>query len=122
ILDYLDSVENGKNYLPIIFTEGLSDYYYTKNPKRKKEVLKATRIVGIENIQLDQFLGEMYMDINVYENNINIINRTFISPISSVARSYYNFLLLDSQFVDNQWCYLMTFRPKREGDMAFIGE
>jgi len=122
ILDYLDSVENGKNYLPIIFTEGLSDYYYTKNPKRKKEVLKATRIVGIENVQLDQFLGEMYMDINVYENNINIINRTFISPISSVARSYYNFLLLDSQFVDNQWCYLMTFRPKREGDMAFIGE
>lgn len=122
VLNYLDSVENGKNYLPVIFTEGLSDFYFTNNPKRKKEVLKATRVVGIDNLQLDQFLGEMYMDINVYDNNINIVNRSFISPISSSARTYYNFLIVDSQFVDNQWCYQMTFKPKRKGDMTFEGE
>ncbi len=122
ILDYLDSAENGKNYLPIIFTEGLSDYYFAKNPKRKKEVLKATRVVGVETLQFDQFLGEMYMDINIYDNNINIVNRSFISPISSSARNYYHFLILDSAFVDNLWCYKMSFRPKREGDMTFDGE
>ena len=122
ILDYLDSAENGKNYLPVIFTEGLSDFYYTNNPKRKKEILKATRVVGIDNLQLDQFLGDMYMDINVYDNNINMFNRTFISPISSQARSYYNFLIMDSAFVDSLWCYKMTFKPKRKGDMTFEGE
>lgn len=122
ILDYLDSAENGKNYLPVIFTEGLSDFYYTKNPKRKKEVLKATRIVGIDNLQLDQFLGEMYMDINIYDNNINIVNKSFISPISSSARNFYHFLIVDSAYMDNQWCYKMSFRPKREGDMTFQGE
>lgn len=122
ILDYLDSTENGKNYLPVIFTEGLSDFYYTNNPKRKKEVLKATRVVGIDNIQLDQFLGEMYMDINIYDNNINIVNRSFISPISNFARNYYQFLIVDSSFIDNLWCYKMTFKPKRQGDMTFEGE
>jgi len=122
ILDYLDSTDNGKNYLPVIFTEGLSDFYYKKDPKQKKEVLKATRIVGIDNLQLDQFLGEMYMDINVYDNNINIVNRSFISPLSTIARNYYQFLILDSQFVDNLWCYQMSFKPKRKGDMVFEGE
>lgn len=122
ILDYLDSTENGKNYLPVIFTEGLSDFYYTNNPKRKKEVLKATRVVGIDNIQLDQFLGEMYMDINIYDNNINIVNRSFISPISNFARNYYQFLIVDSSFINNLWCYKMTFKPKRQGDMTFEGE
>lgn len=122
ILNYLDSAENGKNYLPVIFTEGLSDFYYTTNPKRKKEVLKATRVVGIDNIQLDQFLGEMYMDINVYDNNINIVNLSFVSPISNFARNYYKFLIVDSSFIDNLWCYKMTFKPKREGDMTFEGE
>lgn len=122
ILDYLDSNENGKNYLPVIFTEGLSDFYYTTNPKRKKEVLKATRVVGIDNVQLDQFLGEMYMDINVYDNNINIVNLSFVSPVSNFARNYYQFLIVDSSFIDNLWCYKMTFKPKREGDMTFEGE
>lgn len=122
ILEYLDSADNGKNYLPVIFTEGLSDFYFKKNPKQKKEVLKATRVVGIDNLQLDQFLGEMYMDINIYDNNITIVNRSFISPISSIARNYYNFLILDSQFIDNLWCYQMSFKPKRKGDMVFQGE
>ena len=27
-----------------------------------------------------------------------------------------------SAYIDNQWCYQLTFKPKREGDMTFIGE
>lgn len=122
ILDYLDSADNGKTYLPVILTEGLSDYYFTKSPLHKKEVLKATRVKGVQTLQFDQFLGEMYMDINVYDNNITIVNRTFISPISNVARNYYQFLIVDSAFRGNQWCYQMTFKPKRAGDMTFSGE
>lgn len=122
ILDYLDSADNGKTYLPVILTEGLSDYYFTKSPAHKKEVIKATRIKGVQNLQFDQFLGEMYMDINVYDNSINIVNRSLISPIANNARSYYQFLIVDSAFRGNQWCYQMTFKPKRAGDMTFSGE
>lgn len=122
ILNYLDSNEQGENYLPVIFTETLSDYYYTKSPKRKKELITATRITGIDNLQLNQFLGEMYMDINVYENNVNIVNRSFISPISDFARNHYQFLIVDSAFIDANWCYKMTFKPKNKGGMTFEGE
>lgn len=122
VMNYLDSTDNGKNYLPVILSESLSDFYFTNNPKKKLEVVTATRITGIENLQLNQFMGDMYLEINIYDNNINMFNRAFISPISDNARSFYKFYLEDSTFIDNQWCYLLRFTPKRTGDMTFQGE
>jgi len=122
IMGYLDSTDNGKNFLPIILSESVSDYYYNKTPKRKKEVVKATRVSGIENLELNQFLGDMYLDINVYDNNFDLFKKSFISPASDYARNFYRFYLEDSTFIDQYWCYKLTFKPKREGDMTFEGE
>lgn len=122
VMDYLDSTDNGKNYLPVILSESLSNFYFKNNPKKKKEVVEATHITGIENITLNQFLGDMYLDINVYDNYINMFSRAFISPVSDNARSFYKFYLEDSTFIDNQWCYKLRFIPKRTGDMTFQGE
>ncbi|MEY3235938.1 MAG: hypothetical protein RI883_39 [Bacteroidota bacterium] len=122
VMDYLDSTESGTNYLPVILSESLSNFYFKNNPKKKKEVIEATRITGIENVQMNQFMGDMYLDINIYDNNINMFNKAFISPISDVARSFYKFYLEDSTFIDNQWCYKLRFAPKRTGDMTFEGE
>lgn len=122
VMEYLDSSDNGKDYLPVILSESLSNFYFKNNPKKKKEVVLATHISGIENLQLNQFMGDMYLDINVYDNNIIMFNRAFISPISDNARSFYKFYLEDSTFIDNQWCYKLRFAPKRTGDMTFQGE
>lgn len=121
VMDYLDTL-NGDKYLPLILTESLSDFYYRTNPKLKKEVVKASRITGIENLEVNQFLGEMYQDINVYENYIGIFDKSFISPIANFGRSYYKLYLKDSAFIGKQWCYLLTFEPKRKGDLTFTGE
>ena len=122
VLDYLDSAENGKSYLPAILSESVSDFYFKNNPKKKKEIVKATRISGVDNLQLDQFLGDMYLDVNIYDNYINLFNKAFISPAANNARSFYRFYLEDSTFIGNQWCYKLTFKPKRKGDMVFEGE
>lgn len=122
ILDYMDSAENGKNYLPVILSESVSDYYYRKEPKKKREVVKATRISGVDNLELNQFLGDMYLDVNIYDNTLFLFNKSFISPASNIARSFYRFYLEDSMFIDNYWCYKLTFKPKRTGDMVFEGE
>lgn len=122
ILDYLDSTSSGKNYLPIILSETFSNFYFKNNPKIKKEVIQATKITGIDNLQLNQFLGDMYLDVNVYDNVIDVFNKSFISPTSPIARSYYKFFLEDSTFIDNDWCYKLRFLPKRSGDLTFTGE
>lgn len=121
VMDYLDTL-NGGQYLPLLLTESLSDFYYRTNPTKKKEVVKASRITGIQNVEVNQFLGEMYQDINVYENYIGIFDKSFISPISNSAMSFYKFYLEDSSFIDNQWCYMLRFEPKRKGDLTFTGE
>ena len=122
ITDYLDSADNGKSYLPVILSESVSDYYFKNNPKKKKEVVKATRISGVENLQLNQFLGDMYLDFNIYDNYLNMFNKQFVSPAANFAKNFYKFYLEDSSFIDDQWCYQLRFVPKREGDMTFLGD
>ena len=75
-----------------------------KTVKKKKEIVKATRISGIENLELNQFLGDMYLDVNIYDNTLELFNKSFISPVSNYARSFYRFYLEDSTFIDNYWC------------------
>lgn len=122
VMQYLDSAENGKNYLPVIISESLSNFYFKNKPLKKKEVVKATRISGVESVQLNQFLGDMYLDVNIYDNYVYLFNKSFISPAANFARSFYRFYLEDSTFIGNQWCYKLTFKPKRSGDLTFEGE
>lgn len=122
VFDYLDSMENGKSYLPVLLSETVSDYYYRNNPKKKREVIAATKISGIENLKVNEMLGDMYLDFNIYDNYISIFRRDFISPVANFSKSFYKFYLYDSAFIDNQWCYQIRFVPKRNGDMTFEGE
>jgi len=122
VMDYLDSTDEGKTYLPVILTESISDFYFKNKPKLKKEVVKATRITGIENLQVNQFLGDMYLDINVYDNIYDLFYKSFISPVAPYARNYYKFYLEDSTSIDKNWCYKLRFAPKRTGDLTFEGE
>ena len=122
VMAYLDSSETEKTYLPILLTETISDFYYKKFPKKKLEVISAYNVSGSEDLQFNQFLGDMYLDINVYDNYINMFGKSFLSPTATFARSFYRFYLEDSAFIDNQWCYQLTFKPRKTGDLTFKGE
>jgi hypothetical protein len=122
VMDYLDSSENEKTYLPVLLTESVSDFYYKNNPKKKVEVMQAYRVSGTEELSFNQFLGDMYLDINIYDNYINMFGKSFVSPTANFAKSFYRFYLNDSSFIDNHWCYLLSFVPKRSGDLTFTGE
>ena len=121
VKDYMETDSIQKALLPIILSESVSDYYYRKDPKLKKEVVSATRITGVENMQMTQFLGDMYLDLNVYDNIYDLFNKSFISPLATYARTYYNFYLDDSTFIGSDWCYKLRFVPKRTGDLVFVG-
>ena len=120
--DYLQTDSNNKGFLPVILSETVSDYYFLKNPKLKKEVIEATHLTGVDNMQMTQFLGDMYLELNIYDNIYDLFNKSFISPVANFARSFYKFYLEDSTFIGNQWCYKLRFTPKRTGDMTFEGE
>lgn len=121
VFDNVDSTEE-KTYLPIFMTENLSEFYYRKNPKTAKEVIMATKVSGVENKSISQFLGDMYQNVNIYDNNIIVFGKSFVSPISNMGFGFYNYYLMDSTFIDNKWCYQIKFLSKRKQELTFEGE
>lgn len=122
IFDNVDSSFSGeKPSLPFFIIESLSDFYYKSNPKRKKEVVIASKITGIENSSVSQVLGDMYQNVNIYDNNILVFNKQLPSPIGENALFYYKFYLQDSAFENNQYIYHISFKPKRVQELSFTG-
>jgi hypothetical protein len=122
VFDNVDSLNSGeKPSLPIFITESLSDLYFRSNPNLKKEVIKASKVTGIENTSITSVMGDMYQNINVYDNNLLIFGKDFVSPISDNGFFYYKYYLEDSLFIDGIKCYHIRFKSKRPQELCFSG-
>jgi hypothetical protein len=123
VFNNIDSSEtNKKPFLPIFVSESLSDFYYTSEPSQKKEVIKATKVSGVDNATVTQFLGDMYQNVNIYRNYIDLFKKSFVSPLNGSGFFFYKYFLTDSSFINGQWCYKIVFKPKRKQELTFSGE
>ncbi|MCC6691640.1 MAG: carboxypeptidase-like regulatory domain-containing protein, partial [Bacteroidia bacterium] len=122
IFDNIDSSnKTEKPFLPLFITETLSEYYYLRNPKMQKEIVKASKISGVQNSSISQFLGDMYLNVNVYDNSIILFDKGFSSPVSDNGTLFYKYYLIDSMFVDGHYCYQIQFKPKHKQEYCFDG-
>ncbi len=122
VFDNVDSANSGERpSLPFFMVESLSELYFKSNPERKKEVIKASKITGMENSSISQVLGDMYQNINIYNNNVIAFNKQIPSPIGENALFYYKFYLEDSTFQENHYVYHIRFKPKRVQELSFTG-
>ncbi|MEO6631401.1 MAG: carboxypeptidase-like regulatory domain-containing protein, partial [Mucilaginibacter sp.] len=91
----------GKNLLPMYMEEKLSDNYFRKSPYVKKQVIQANKQVKydenfIDNEGLKAYFNRMYMDIEIYDNNIPLLGNQLLSPIANGAPSFYKFFITDT--------------------------
>jgi hypothetical protein len=122
VFEHLDTSElNQKVFLPALLTETLSDFYFRKSPQSNREVIKANQISGIENQSLTQYLGGMFLNINIYDNYINVFDKNFVSPIANFGLSTYEYFLEDTVLIDGRSCYQIRFEPKRKQELTFYG-
>ncbi len=121
IFDNVDSTD-AKPYLPIFMTESLSEVFYRQAPKTQREFIRGTKVSGIENESVSQFMGDMYQNVNIYENFLVIFGKNFVSPIADGGRGFYDYYLTDSTYIGKHWCYKLEFKPKRVQELAFEGE
>jgi len=122
VFEHIDTSEIfGKNYLPMLISESVTNYYYQKTPAIEKEVIEAFKISGIENNTISQYSGKMYQKLNIYDNFITLFEPGFISPIADFGRLYYKYLLEDSTYINGSWCYKVVFKPKRTKERTFFG-
>ena len=121
IKGYVDTL-NHVNSLPILLSESISDVYYKSNPAQKKEVINATHITGIDNLNLTQFTEDMNKEIDVYQNYYSMFGKDFLSPIAPTGRAFYDYTILACDTLNDQKCIHLSFQPKRKGDALFIGD
>lgn len=118
------SDSTSQKVLPVFVSETISDYYYRKFPRRTKEIIKATKLQGVgvgDESYVSQILGSTFQQYNFYENNLYILDKDFISPMSNTANAYYHFTLLDSVAIDGNPCYQIQVDPKNPIDLVFRG-
>ena len=115
----------GKAFLPIFINESVyNSYGKNKDGKKLREDLVANKNSGFNSNQnVIAFIKDLYVDYNIYDSYIKIFDKSFVSPISKAAGiSTYNYVLTDSAFVDNKWCYNILYYPRRKGELTFKGD
>jgi hypothetical protein len=122
ILDNIDSTTDKAPFLPVYLTESLSDYYYSTNPAKIREDIKAAKVRGIKNESILQFIGGMNQKVNMYEDYINILGKEFISPLSAVGDKFYNYKGADTQYIGGERYLHLFFTPRSEGENTFSGD
>ncbi len=126
VLDSIDRIagEDGKPILPLLITESVSKLYYRDDPSLKFENILQSKITGVgveDGTLVTQLVGSSFQEYNFYQNWLNIVSKEFISPIADGGRLYYDYDLMDSLYVGNEYCYRLDFYPKSPQDLAFTG-
>ena len=113
----------GKTYLPMFINEAVSTVYGDNLLKKKKEVLKGNKNSGFsENQTIIDFIDDLYSDYNIYDNYLKFFDKSFVSPLSRTGINTYNYVLSDSTFINNKWCYNIVYYPRRKNELTFKGD
>lgn len=119
--------ETKKLILPISIQETVSDHYYRRKPKDKKVIIKGLNTEGVSELfstgdVMTTVLKDIFADINIYDNNIRLLQQRFVSPISSSsAISFYKYYIMDTLQVKGRECIHLSFVPQNSQDFGFTG-
>lgn len=125
--DRLEKSEISDNYIfPISVQETSTKVVYRKDPKIKREYIEGTRTSGLDTYLasgelITTMIADVFTDINIYDNEIKMLNRRFVSPISNNAISFYQYFIMDTVKIDNADYIHLTFVPQNSLDFGFTG-
>ena len=115
IRQYADtSAITGRSYIPALISENVADIYHSQHPSFNREVMRASRISGMEEDNaVRQFTGTYLLKTNFYKSSIGVINLEIPNPAAESARIFYNYFLVDSLQVEGRKTYVLRFHPKK---------
>ncbi len=124
IFDKIDtSYVTGKAFLPIFINESVTQIYGKTQPKKEREDLIANKNSGFGNNQsIIAFVKDLYVNYNIYDNYIKLFDKSFVSPLSRTGPTSYNYVLADSAFIEDKWCYNIVYYPRRKNELTFKGD
>lgn len=117
----VDTTADGVTFLPVLLVEKSIDHYYQKDPKKSKDVVRGVNTTGLQGPKIMNFVEDLYLTPNLYDNFVVILDKNFPSPINDNFKNHYEHYL-DSVIVDGKLYYQISFEPKYKRALAFTGE
>jgi hypothetical protein len=116
----------GKSLLPVYLEETLSKKYFRKKPEKTKTIVVGEKRVNygeyIDNSGVSSYLNRLYMDIDIYDNDIPLFTYQFLSPIADLAPTFYMYYIRDTTTDANgQKLIKLYFTPRNTNDLLFRG-
>ena len=126
LTEHVDTSEvSGKPYLSLMVKEKSSRNSFRKNPAAEREVIEGIRSAGVDEI-VDQasmrtFMEDIMREVDLYENDITLLQNRFVSPLSRIAPDFYKFYLTDTVEVAGERCIVLSFYPHNHAAFGFMG-
>lgn len=127
----IDQIEpcpyNNKLILPISVDETVSQKVYRRKPHDEKVIIKGMNQTGINDIIqtgdiLNTVIKDVFTDVNIYDDQIRMLQYPFTSPIGKDAISFYRFYIQDTLMVQGDKCFHLHFLPNNQQDFGFRGD
>ena len=116
----------GRSLLPIYLEENLTKQFRRMHPTATKTITIANkkteldaRYVNNENIQT--YFNFIHTDVDIYENNVLILNKPFLSPVADASPLFYKFFITDTVSTSEGRFVELTFVPRNKVDRLFSG-
>lgn len=117
---------SGHPILPISVKEKFSTVRYRRHPHSEKEVIEGRRQVGMDDIfnkeSMQTFYEDVMREVDIFQNDINILQNRFVSPLAAIAPDFYKFYLTDTVDVAGERCIELSFVPRNSQSFGFTGK
>ena len=118
---------NNKLILPISVDETVSQKIYRKKPHDEKTIIKGINTQGINDLIqtgdiLNTVIKDVFTDVNIYDDQIRMLQYPFTSPIGKDAIGFYRYYIEDTLYVDKDKCFHLHFLPNNQQDFGFRGD
>jgi hypothetical protein len=113
----------GKTYLPIFLNESVKHISGDNLLNKEREELIGNKNSGFNNNQvIIDFVDDLYSEYDIYNNYLKFFDKSFVSPIGRSGINTYNYVLADSAFIEDKWCYNIIYYPRRKNELTFKGD
>lgn len=125
--EFIDTSDvNGRTFLPVFMREILSTKYYRRDTDTEKEHRHAINYTKVNDRldanSLNGVIDMLYTDVNIYEDQIMLLENNFVSPISDNGVNFYRYYIRDTLQLNGQQVIKLSFIPADKGDFGFMGD
>lgn len=124
--DYVDTSAYGNRpVLDILIKERGATQVYRNMGKDKKTLVTGRKSNGIDEVldadNVTVMLEDVLRDVDIYGNDIILMQNRFVSPLSAIGADYYKYFITDTLDVEGTRCVQLTFSPRNPESFSFMG-